>query len=70
MYTDDEATKYISSLKDIIKALTVGLESAVQVMEKWDELELEKREYVIKHLKSIIENSTNAYSHKYTQTEA
>ena len=67
MYTDDEAAKYISSLQHILKALTIGLESAVQVMEKWDEMEIKKREYVIKHLKTIIENSTNAYSHKYTQ---
>ena len=67
MYMDDEATKHIGSLQKIIKALTIGLESAVLVMEKWDEMELEKREYIIKHLKTIIENSTNAYSHKYTQ---
>ena len=67
MHIDDESAKYINSLQSIIKSLTIGLESAVLVMEKWDEMEMDKREYIISHLKTIIENSTNAYSHKYTQ---
>ena len=67
MHIDDESAKYISSLQSIIKALTIGLESAVLVMEKWDEMGIEKREYIINQLKTIIENSTNAYLHKYSQ---
>lgn len=67
MDMDNETAKYISSLKEILKALTIGLESAVLVMEKWDEIDSEKKIFIINNLKTIIENSTNAYSHKPTK---
>ena len=64
---DDETKKHISSLQDIIKALTVGLESAVMVIEKWDEMEPEKKEFVVHNLRKIIETGEKAYAYDLTK---
>ncbi|MFC1891710.1 hypothetical protein ACFLZT_04890 [Thermodesulfobacteriota bacterium] len=54
---DDDTAKYISVLVDINKALTIGLESAILLMDKWDEITPEQKEAVIKNLTVIIAKS-------------
>ena len=40
---DDETAKYLWGLREVNKSLITGLESAILVMDKWDELTAEKR---------------------------
>lgn len=58
---DDETVKYISILKDINKALTIGLESAILLMDKWEEITPEQKEAVIKNLTVIIAKSKSTF---------
>ena len=38
MSMDDETAKYLWALKEINKSLITGLESAILVMDKWDDI--------------------------------
>ncbi len=41
---DDEIVKHLWALREVNKALITGLESAILVMDKWDELTPERRQ--------------------------
>ena len=58
---DDEAVKYLWALREINKALITGLESAIFVMDKWDELKPERRQSMIESLQQLISQSNKAY---------
>jgi hypothetical protein len=61
---DDETAKYLWALREINKTLITGLETAVFVMDKWDELTLERRQSTIKALQRLISESDKAYENK------
>ena len=44
---DDETVKYLWGLTEINKSLITGLESAILIMDKWDELTPERRQSII-----------------------
>ena len=58
---DDETVKYLWALKEVNKALITGLESAIFVMDKWDELTPERRQSLIESLQQLISQSNKAY---------
>ena len=58
---DDDTVKYLWALKEINKALITGLESAIFVMDKWDELKQERRQSMIESLNQLISQSNMAY---------
>ena len=58
---DDETVKYLWALREIKKALITGLESAIFVMDKWDELKPERRQSMIKSMQQLISQSNKAY---------
>ena len=58
---DDETLKYLWALREINKALITGLESAILVMDKWDELAPERRQSIIVYLQHLISQSNKAY---------
>ena len=58
---DDETVKYLWALKEVNKALITGLESAILVMDKWDELTPERRQSLIKSIQQLISQSKKAY---------
>jgi hypothetical protein len=58
---DDDTVKYLWALKEINKALITGLESAIFVMDKWDELKPERRQSMIESLQQLILQSNKAY---------
>ena len=58
---DDDTVKYLWALKEINKALITGLESAIFVMDKWDELKPERRQSMIESLQQLISQSNKAY---------
>ena len=58
---DDETAKYLWALKEVNKALITGLETAILVMDKWDELTPERRQSLIESLQQLISQSNKAY---------
>lgn len=58
---DDETVKYLWALREINKALITGLESAIFVMDKWDEVTPERRQSMIESLQKLISQSNKAY---------
>jgi hypothetical protein len=64
---EDETSKYIWALREMNKALMVGLESAVLVMDKWDDIPPEKREEIINNFKSMVVKNKEAYSEDLTK---
>jgi stalled ribosome rescue protein Dom34 len=64
---DDDTDKYIWALKEMNKALMVGLESALLVMDKWDDLPQEGRKEIIDNLRSLVEKNKEAYVTEPTQ---
>jgi len=58
---DDETVKYLWALREINNALITGLESAIFVMDKWDELAPERRQSMIESLQKLIDQSNKAY---------
>ena len=58
---DDEIVEYLWALREINKALITGLESAIFVMDKWDELLPERRQSMIESLQQLISQSNKAY---------
>jgi len=58
---DDETVKYLWALREVNKALITGLESAIFVMDKWDELKPERRQSMIESLQQLIFQSNKAY---------
>ena len=58
---DDEIVKYFWALREINKALITGLESAIFVMDKWDEVSPERRQSMIESLQQLISHSNKAY---------
>jgi hypothetical protein len=58
---DDETVKYLWALREINKALITGLETAIFVMDKWDELKPERRQSMIESMQQLISQSNNAY---------
>lgn len=64
---DDATAKYLWSLGEINKALITGLETAVFVMEKWDELTPKGRKIMIEKLQGLIKQSNEAFGTKPPQ---
>lgn len=64
---DEETTKYLWGLKEINKSLITGLETAIFVMDKWYQLQPEKRESIIGKLKGLISKSKEAYETESTR---
>ena len=58
---DDEAAKYLWALREVNKALITGLETAIFVMDKWDELTPERRQSIIESIQQLISQSNKAY---------
>lgn len=58
---DDETAKHLWALREVNKALIAGLESAILVMDKWDELTPERRQSIIESLQQLISQSNKAY---------
>ena len=58
---DDETVKYLWALREVNKALITGLDSAILVMDKWDELAPERRQSMIESLQQLISQSNKAY---------
>ena len=58
---DDETAKHLWALREVNKALITGLDSAILVMDKWDELTPERRQSMIESLQQLIAQSNNAY---------
>ena len=58
---DDETVKYLWALREINKALIAGLESAIFVMDKWDEVTPERRQSMIESMQQLISQSNKAY---------
>ena len=58
---DDETVKHLWALREINKALITGLESAILVMDKWDELKPERRQSMIESMHQLISQSNKAY---------
>ena len=58
---DDETVKHLWALREVNKALITGLESAILVMDKWDELTPARRQSLIESLQQLISQSNKAY---------
>ena len=58
---DDETAKHLWALREVNKALITGLDSAILVMDKWDELTPERRQSMIESLQQLISQSNKAY---------
>ncbi len=61
---DDEAVKHLWALREVNKALIAGLELAVFLMDKWDDLAPERRKSMIEKLQGLIAQSKEAYGEK------
>ena len=57
----DETLDYLRALRKVNEALTDGLDTAVFVMEKWDELSPDRRRSMIGTLKSLVTQSRKIY---------
>ena len=51
---DDETAKYLWALREVNKALSTGLETAMFAMQKWDDLTPQRRQSMIKSLQELI----------------
>ena len=51
---DDETVKYLWALREVNKTLITGLETAIFVMGKWDDLTPERRQSMIPNFASIV----------------
>jgi len=58
---DKETVKYLWALREVNKTLITGLELAILVMDKWDELTPERRQSMIESLQQLISQSNKAY---------
>jgi hypothetical protein len=58
---DDETAKYLWGLREVNKTLITGLESAILVMDKWDDLTPERRQSIIESLQQLVFQSNEAY---------
>jgi len=58
---DQETTKYLWALKEINKSLVVAIETALALMEKWEEFDLERRQAIIEMLKQLTTRSKEAF---------
>ena len=58
---NNETAKYLWALREVNKALITGLDSAILVMDKWDELTPERRQSMIESLQQLISQSNKAY---------
>ncbi len=58
---DDETVKHLLALREVNKALITGLETAIFVMDKWDEPTPERRQSIIESLQQLISQSNKAY---------
>ena len=67
MRLDDETVKYLWGLKEVNKALIVGLEAAILAMDKWDDLTPQRRQSMIKSLQNLITRSKMAYGPEPTK---
>jgi len=61
MNMDDQTAKYLWALREINKALITGLETAIFVMDKWDDLPPERRQPMIEKLQGLIAQSNKVY---------
>ena len=58
---NNETVKYLWALREVNKTLITGLDSAIFVMDKWDELTPERRQSMIESLQQLISQSNKAY---------
>ena len=58
---DDETAKHLWALREVNKALITGLETAIFVMNKRDDLTSERRQSIIESLQQLISQSNKAY---------
>jgi len=64
---EDETLKQLWALREVNKALITGLETAIFVMDKWDELSPERRKSTIEALQKLISQSNKAYGTEPTE---
>ena len=60
-FMDKETLQHLWALRKVNEALITGLETAIFVMDKWDELTQERRQSVIVSLQGLIAQSKEAY---------
>ena len=61
-----DAIKHIKALTDLNSALFTGLETALLVMEKWDNVSDNKKEDIVSSLRLLVENNRAAFTEKPT----
>ena len=54
---DDDTDKQVLVLNEMVKTLTIGLESAVVLINIWDQVSIEKREKMVNNLNAIVAKS-------------
>jgi hypothetical protein len=67
MSMDDDTAKYLWALKEINKSLITGLESAILVMDKWDDITPERRQSMIESLQQLVSQSNKVYETEPTK---
>ena len=58
---DNESLVYLSALKSVNESLIDGLEAAIHTMASWDDLSIERRQFVIKTLQELVSMSKQVY---------
>jgi hypothetical protein len=64
---DDETAKYLWALQKVNEALIEGLEVAIFVLEKEEELSKERKQSMIESLKGLIAQSEEIYGEAPTK---
>lgn len=59
--------EYLKALKDIISALTFGLQSAISMLENYERLSDEERKFLIDQMKKLVETSSKLYGPEPTK---
>lgn len=58
---ENETVKHLWALQQVNKALITGLKTAIFAMEKWDDLEPERRKSMIESLQGLVTQSNAIY---------
>lgn len=66
---DTLENRYIKALKDSNKSLATGLETALIVMDKWDNISDQNREEIITRLKILLKNNGECFTKTDSRTK-
>ncbi len=59
--------RYLKALQDINGALSKGLQMAISVLENFDRLSEEQRNFIIDKMRELVESSHNVYGPEPTK---